>query len=859
MIDGSDVISTGADVFLGRVLNQDGVSVGTCFQVHPGVLVTAFHVLQQALAIDPDLELEVGRVVYFSSLDGPDSLHFPAQVFAVDKRADLAVLKAENALSGSISHLMRSDIPQPGDEFQLVGFGTLRESYFDAEYMRLSARGRWNGVERQGDGFLIASGDAPGTAKGMSGCPVIRGVDNAVIGVLSGRYNSVDGWSHGRVWISRVESLLPLIPPGVSVPLQQVPVPAVPTGVSALTVSELDRISLTSDERFFLPDAWRGAWEEGTSAFSAGQILVVKASPGVGATTFASSLLARATPDRTKIVQLEPGDWDSPTASAIPSKPHCAYLLDLKDPDHDLPSPAFMRDLEKTAQLLNGLQSRLVLTIRESLLRGLSLAEFSHVHVVRLVDPPDPRALVLRHLGVQAPQLVSVAKSEDVARHLDGMNAVQAAAGAAAIENLADGWSEDSAETSTLIARIAQSLDSYVGILDLAFTDSSKAPSALGGETDADSPQQNLSAADRCLLLALSFKGKSRIALLEEDAQRLSSMLAGRVESAGKKSLYDVLAGPGVRGRLRTIGAKIAYGETAVMARPAMATAVVRYVWDNYKSLRETLVDWLLQAELSDSGEFPNAASWISGLIKHSQDIDFVKNELRRVARKQSHDAVLAAVLSSLISDAHFRRQCDRLLYDWAERVELQPVVIEVARRDYISSLRPIVLRRLQRVADAEKTNPKVPDLILQAFRAFIASDRSRNSFENAVELWVRDYPTNMCAQYAAMAMIGSGRNVEWLMGLEDRGIRIGGLLAQLMLDPAGHASIGTLFASTAGDVERYEWLVVKLAEAAQEDGAILGILGLSSALRGLGIAQDPMADLADRLELRLPRISGGG
>ena len=33
--------------YLGRVLDGDGAPVGTCFQVAPGVLVTAWHVLDE--------------------------------------------------------------------------------------------------------------------------------------------------------------------------------------------------------------------------------------------------------------------------------------------------------------------------------------------------------------------------------------------------------------------------------------------------------------------------------------------------------------------------------------------------------------------------------------------------------------------------------------------------------------------------------------------------------------------------------------------------------------------------------------------------------------------------------------------
>ena len=40
--------------YLGRVLDDDGAPVGTCFQVTPGVLVTAWHVLDDIGAAADD-------------------------------------------------------------------------------------------------------------------------------------------------------------------------------------------------------------------------------------------------------------------------------------------------------------------------------------------------------------------------------------------------------------------------------------------------------------------------------------------------------------------------------------------------------------------------------------------------------------------------------------------------------------------------------------------------------------------------------------------------------------------------------------------------------------------------------------
>ena len=63
--------------YLGRVLDDDGVPVGTCFQVAPGVLVTAWHVLDDIGAAE---EAEVS----VDPLAGGD--RFLAAVCRVDRR-----------------------------------------------------------------------------------------------------------------------------------------------------------------------------------------------------------------------------------------------------------------------------------------------------------------------------------------------------------------------------------------------------------------------------------------------------------------------------------------------------------------------------------------------------------------------------------------------------------------------------------------------------------------------------------------------------------------------------------------------------------------------------------------------------
>ena len=86
--------------YLGRILD-DGDPVGTCFQVAPGVLVTAWHVLNDIGAAAPD------RPVQVDPLAGGDP--FEATVARLDATHDLAVLVAGTSLPAIAGTLTATD------------------------------------------------------------------------------------------------------------------------------------------------------------------------------------------------------------------------------------------------------------------------------------------------------------------------------------------------------------------------------------------------------------------------------------------------------------------------------------------------------------------------------------------------------------------------------------------------------------------------------------------------------------------------------------------------------------------------------------------------------------------------------
>lgn len=184
--------------YLGRVLDAEGRPVGTCFQVVPGVLVTAWHVLRDAGVGD------LGDEVRIEPLGGGEG--FAARVENADQLHDLSVLRAESRLATVAPALAATDGSKLGDQVSVTGCADLRDSH---DYRFLDAPGQWAGGTARDDGVLLGRLTASGVMRGMSGAPVRT--DKAVVGVVRARYNTDDGWGRDTVWVARTEDLEPLL------------------------------------------------------------------------------------------------------------------------------------------------------------------------------------------------------------------------------------------------------------------------------------------------------------------------------------------------------------------------------------------------------------------------------------------------------------------------------------------------------------------------------------------------------------------------------------------------------------------------------------------------------------------------
>ena len=217
--------------YLGRVLDGDGDPVGTCFQVAPGILVTAWHVLDGIGAAADD------TCVLVDPLAGGES--FGAAVVRLDQAHDLAVLVCDVPLLATAWELAATDRMAPATPVTVTGHCVIADSGRTAR--SLTTIGQWTGPATWEDATPAGRMTAEALLPGMSGAPVIRDDDGAVAGVVSGRYNSTDGWLAGTVWVARTEDLAVLLEGIAAVTMRQPPL----TGpVDLLLTVTADRVRL---------------------------------------------------------------------------------------------------------------------------------------------------------------------------------------------------------------------------------------------------------------------------------------------------------------------------------------------------------------------------------------------------------------------------------------------------------------------------------------------------------------------------------------------------------------------------------------------------------------------------------------
>jgi len=149
--------------YLGRVLDG-GAPVGTCFQVAPGVLVTAWHVLDDIGAAADDARVRI------DPLAGGEA--FEAAVARVDSLRDLAVLTSAAGLPTVAGPLAATDQIPLRVKVTVTGHAVPDDP--GHVYRFLNAPGEWAGGTTRDDAVPLGRMTSSAVVPGMSGGPVVR-------------------------------------------------------------------------------------------------------------------------------------------------------------------------------------------------------------------------------------------------------------------------------------------------------------------------------------------------------------------------------------------------------------------------------------------------------------------------------------------------------------------------------------------------------------------------------------------------------------------------------------------------------------------------------------------------------------
>ena len=222
--------------FIGQVLDDDGATVGTCWLVAPGWVLTAAHVAQAAGADVVAASVAAERA-FSAAADRADERAvtlrlkrdlkktgpvIEGRVRRADTVIDLALVEIDGAAWASPpAELADSEDVKPKEVVVVAGAAKLADAQEDAALIASSTTGSWDMGGLRNDSLYLAKIIAPGVLRNMSGAPVIRAKDNTVVGLVTSRYNSADGWGQGIVWVVRSRTIeqfcrpliSPLLPP----------------------------------------------------------------------------------------------------------------------------------------------------------------------------------------------------------------------------------------------------------------------------------------------------------------------------------------------------------------------------------------------------------------------------------------------------------------------------------------------------------------------------------------------------------------------------------------------------------------------------------------------------------------------
>lgn len=191
--------------YLGRILRSDATSLGMCFHVGDGFVVTAA----------TQLTMSSGGPLRVSPLGGDDVID--VDLVRTDAQLDLALLRGKQPFGSVAPGFARTDRLPVEAPLAVPWLTVGPEGDFDAELMVA----RWTGVSTTGGARRLRVTPEATGPRITSGVPVLTPDRGAVLGIVTA--HGSDDPQRTEVWVAASEDVLRFLEPDVSLPLSRHP------------------------------------------------------------------------------------------------------------------------------------------------------------------------------------------------------------------------------------------------------------------------------------------------------------------------------------------------------------------------------------------------------------------------------------------------------------------------------------------------------------------------------------------------------------------------------------------------------------------------------------------------------------
>ena len=416
-------------------------------------------------------------------------------------------------------------------------------------------------------------------------------------------------------------------------------------------------------------------YEDACAILAHRRVVVLADEPGTGRRTTALALLHSLRDASVLPYEIET-EGEPPKVAKLPLDHRHAFLLDLNDPETDIPAEEFGRALlREHVRRLDTAQSYLVITVTPQIWEACA---GSAAEVTVPPGRPDPRQVCERHLRIAG-----------VGERISWLDEPD-------IKVLLKPASRPS-DMARLVSGIARAPDTDAGRREVVNTYTN------WRRKIRELFEKNSTPADRAFAVAAATLDNSPAHLILDAADKLFEKLGGSVPAA------SALAGEPLSERLDKINADPDSDAISVSGQQHdLDHAILLHVWDQWPRFRATLLEWLTDPLPPGTGHQQSLYKRLADVLLRiavEREPAPVMEELRQRWIRSERRALAVSIISAAATHHRIGSRVRHRLYGWARTTndrDLACTVADVCGGELGKQHPDIALTRLRHLAANE-------------------------------------------------------------------------------------------------------------------------------------------------------------